>query len=66
MARLPNDVNPEKRSSGSQYYICLDDTPHLDGEYTVWAEVIDGMDVVLQLRGGDMMEEITIVSKETK
>lgn len=63
MARLGDDVNPEKRSSGSQYYICLDATPHLDGEYTVWAEVIDGMDVVLQLRMGDIMEKIEIKPK---
>lgn len=46
MARQPNQVNPEKRSSGSQFYICLGNQPHLDNEYTVFGYVINGIDVV--------------------
>ena len=46
-ARLPDQVNPEKRSSGSQFYICLKDLPNLDRDgYTVFGRVIKGMDVV--------------------
>jgi len=46
-ARLPDQVNPEKRSSGSQFYFCLVDLPSLDeGGYTVFGKVIKGMDVV--------------------
>ncbi|MBO8151978.1 MAG: peptidylprolyl isomerase [Candidatus Marinimicrobia bacterium] len=45
-ARLPDSVNPEKRSSASQFYICLRNLPHLDGGYTVFGKVIEGMDVV--------------------
>jgi cyclophilin family peptidyl-prolyl cis-trans isomerase len=45
-ARLGDPVNPERRSSGSQFYICLKDLPFLDGNYTVFAKVIEGMDVV--------------------
>ena len=32
-------------SAGSQFFICVADAPHLDGQYTVWGNVVDGMDV---------------------
>lgn len=83
-AREPDDVNPEQRSSGCQFYIVYgkkqaaadirkvrayleekgieltpqmaDDyvmqggTPHLDGQYTVFGEVIEGMNVVKSIQ----------------
>jgi cyclophilin family peptidyl-prolyl cis-trans isomerase len=76
-ARMGDNVNPQKRSSGSQFYIVqgqkmseqyldaisaqndhqftekqkevyktIGGTPHLDGGYTVFGEVLDGFDVI--------------------
>jgi len=49
MARLGDDVNPARRSSGSQFYICLKPLPDLDGKYTVFGNVTQGMDVLNNL-----------------
>lgn len=46
MARLPDQVNPTRASSGSQFYIALQDLPQLDGQYTVFGEVVSGMEIV--------------------
>ena len=43
--------NPD--SANSQFFICLDDARFLDGQYTVWGEVTDGMDAVDALPKGE-------------
>ena len=100
-ARQADQVNPQKMSSGSQFYIVqgqvLDEvmltrfeqyygkafgakerqaymsiggTPHLDGEYTVFGEVLEGLDVVdkiaaVQTRPGDVpVKPVSIISME--
>jgi peptidylprolyl isomerase/peptidyl-prolyl cis-trans isomerase B (cyclophilin B) len=45
MARLPDSVNPQRESNGSQFYICLGPCPSLDDQYTVFGHVIQGLDV---------------------
>ena len=45
-ARMPDRVNPEKKSNGSQFYICLQNLPQLDGAYTVFGKVVRGMETV--------------------
>ncbi len=40
-------------TANSQFFICLDDAGFLDGQYTVWGEVIDGMDNVDALPKGE-------------
>lgn len=47
-------------TGGSQFFITLSPQPHLDGRYTVFGQVIDGMDVVDQLVRGDKIEHILI------
>jgi len=43
--------NPD--SANSQFFICLDDATFLDGQYTVWGEVIEGMENVDALPKGE-------------
>ena len=47
-ARKGDIANPLKESSGSQFYIVQseDGCRHLDGEYTIFGETIDGFDVI--------------------
>lgn len=44
-ARLGDQANPKRESSGSQFYIVTGPASHLDGQYTVYGKVIKGMDV---------------------
>lgn len=48
-ARQGDQVNPEKRSSGSQFYIVTGDASHLDGQYTVFGKVIKGFDIAQKI-----------------
>ena len=48
-ARTGDSVNPNRESSGSQFYITEEDIPFLDGQYTVFGYVTSGMDVVLKI-----------------
>ena len=45
-ARMGDQVNPKRESSGSQFYICVGDARHLNGAYTVFGETIEGFDVI--------------------
>lgn len=47
-ARRGDAANPMKESSGSQFYIVLSEAgcSHLDGQYTIFGETVDGLDVV--------------------
>jgi len=62
-ARKGDAVNPERRSSGSQFYICLTPLPSLDGQYTIFGQVVEGLDVAGQITPGDKMEKVTIAEK---
>ena len=55
----------DPNSASSQFYICFEAQPHLDNNYTVFGQVIDGMDAVHTIQQGDVMKSITIVNKAT-
>lgn len=43
----------DPNSGDSQFFICLEDAPWLNGQYTVWGQVIEGMEVVDKLKRGE-------------
>ncbi len=55
---MARSQNPN--SAGSQFYFCLGPQPGLDDGYTVFGDTIEGMDVIGQLRAGDVIESIKI------
>ena len=69
-ARMGDQVNPKRESSGSQFYIVQNDngTPHLDGAYTIFGQTIEGMDVIDKIaqvktdRFNRPIEDVKIIS----
>ena len=64
------DNNPERKSSGSQFYIVHGAASHLDGAYTVYGELIEGFDVLDKIasvevdkaKGNRPLEDVKIIS----
>lgn len=50
-------------SAGSQFYICFKPQPWLDGQYTTFGRVIQGMEVVDRLVVGDVMNKAQLEAK---
>lgn len=74
-ARIADKVNPQRRSNGSQFYVCLSPQSQLDGKYTVFGNVIEGMDVLqtISTRPADtndnpvdriILKKVTILPRE--
>ncbi|MEE9152000.1 MAG: peptidylprolyl isomerase [Thermoplasmata archaeon] len=60
MARELDDVN----SATSQFYITMDEYPHLNGNFSVFGQVFSGMNVVWQIEQGDILESVKILEDE--
>lgn len=73
---FPNEIHPElshdragvlgmanggPHTNGSQFYITLGDRSYLDGDYTVFGEVVEGMDVVHAIVKDDVIQHVEIV-----
>ena len=43
----------DPNSANSQFFICFDDAPHLDRQYTVFGRVVEGMEFVDKIKRGD-------------
>ena len=49
-----------KNTGGSQFFICYDAFPHLDGVHTVFGQVTANMDKIFEIKQGDRIKEILI------
>ena len=51
-----------RNTGGSQFFIChgRQNTQHLDRNHTCFGKVVEGLDVIDEIRGGDKIEKITI------
>jgi cyclophilin family peptidyl-prolyl cis-trans isomerase len=49
MARLSDKVNPERRSNGSQFYVTLGNYGVLEGKYTVFGQVVSGLETIKRI-----------------
>jgi cyclophilin family peptidyl-prolyl cis-trans isomerase len=66
-------ANAGRDTNGSQFFITFGPQPMLDGSYTIFGQVIEGLDVVLNIRlrdplqfpdyPGDMIESVTILEE---
>jgi peptidyl-prolyl cis-trans isomerase B (cyclophilin B) len=57
-------ANSGPNTNGSQFFIVTEqDQPQLDGQYTVFGQVIEGMDVVRQIQQGDIIKTVSIVNQ---
>ncbi len=54
----------DPNSGASQFYVIFKPTSFLDDDYTVFAQVIDGMDNVIKLRQGDKMTKVYLEEKK--
>jgi peptidylprolyl isomerase len=44
-------------SADSQFFICFEDSPWLDRQYTVWGQVVDGMENVDRIKRGEPVRD---------
>jgi peptidylprolyl isomerase len=72
--KIPAEFNVEKHvrgtvsmaramdpnSADSQFFICFKDAPYLDGNYTVFGEVVSGMEFVDQIKKGNSQNNGTV------
>lgn len=49
-------------SANSQFFICFGDAPWLDRQYSVWGQVIEGMDVIDQIKRGEPVNDPDSIS----
>ncbi len=56
-------ANSGPNTNGSQFFIMLEDNPSLPKNYTIFGRVIEGMEVVQNIKVGDVMQKVTIITR---
>jgi peptidylprolyl isomerase len=51
-------------SANSQFFICFDDSPWLDGNYTVWGKVVEGMEHIDAIKKGDERDNGSVANPD--
>jgi peptidylprolyl isomerase len=51
-------------SANSQFFICFDDGPWLDGKYTVWGRVIEGMEHIDAIKKGNEASNGSVIDPD--
>ena len=49
-------------SANSQFFICFEDSPWLNKQYSVWGQVIEGMDTVDKIKRGEPVKDPDSIS----
>ena len=49
-----------KNTESAQWFINHSPSPHLDGKYTIFGKVVEGLDVIQAIQLGDTIEDIII------
>jgi len=62
-ASMARAQNPD--SGDSQFFICFDDATFLDGKYTVWGAVVEGMENVDKIKRGEPVQNPDRIVKAT-
>jgi len=58
--RLPDQVNPDRLSNGSQLYITLEAVPEIDDVYAAFGLIVDGLDVAQAITVTDVINQVVI------
>jgi peptidylprolyl isomerase len=54
-ASMARAQNPD--SADSQFFLCFDDAPFLNGQYTVWGKVTEGMENIDKIKRGEPVKD---------
>lgn len=60
-AGMLNMANSGPHTNSGQFTVTLGDRSYLDGDYIVFGEVVEGLDVVMQIEQGDVLDSVRIV-----